>query len=421
MQGAPAWQSALLPPEVPDGLQRGKVFVINLRRRLDRRAAMESVCAQADEWLTNTVEWIPAVDSQELTWSAVAWALEPATLKEARELDSLQGTPELCTITAGDFQARLTRGAVACALSHRTCWHRLQTSRHTDWALVMEDDVEEFCPGFSLCVAKLVKSAPPDWDIIYLGYHQGESLLECHFPGVPVRVCIANHVVNHKVTGATEITGLYGYLVSKAGAQKLLARLFPISMQVDSAIYKMHAAGQLTALCVDPSDMLLYSPPTEMSRDTDIQTFGDFTVSWGQLANRGSVIDGEAERFFVIGDWTGYKNFEEMAHVGDEEHSLTVSVPASRRLRFHLALYRDWDRRIHPAEDNAGPFTDALGPHDGEDKESQRVWLIDGWKDGFACQEGDEFDIILHINGARLFVTWIGPRKHSQADRKSVV
>eukprot|EP00746_Dinoflagellata_sp_MGD_P040479 gnl/MRDRNA2_/MRDRNA2_197848_c0_seq1.p1 gnl/MRDRNA2_/MRDRNA2_197848_c0~~gnl/MRDRNA2_/MRDRNA2_197848_c0_seq1.p1 ORF type:complete len:114 (-),score=12.79 gnl/MRDRNA2_/MRDRNA2_197848_c0_seq1:42-344(-) len=66
-------------------------------------------------------------------------------------------------------------------------------------------------------------------------------------------------------------SGTPGYLVSRSGAKSLLRCVFPLDRQVDSAI---SGCSGLRKYMLHPLALLVHSPRSEESCDTDVQTFG---------------------------------------------------------------------------------------------------------------------------------------------------
>jgi len=409
----------------------GMVYCINLVRRADRRSSLKCICEATDIWLSARVDFVPAVDARELTWDYARKSgmisLEAARLAEAIE-EETDPARQACTITGRDFCNTLTRGAVACAMSHRDCWRRLCDVEGADWALILEDDVEEFCVDFVSRLARVLLAAPEGWHLIYLGCHQGFQHGGCmhgeacprDLAESPLRLRPACQVVA-EAAGADEVTGLYGYLVSRAGARRLLDGLFPISVQVDSAIYALHSGRVgLEAYAVEWHQMLLFSPPTELSRDSDIQTFGDFRVvwrnrpsrwvpnKWGQVAEYDDEEGIELERIFLVRELNGIRQFLEMEPLGPTVFIARVTLPPCRKLRFQITFYREWNKRLHPAEPDAGPGTEASGI-DHEKEVAHLWWLIDDEGILEPREEGDDFEVNLTLFPGEVFVvTWCG-------------
>lgn len=110
----------------------------------------------------------------------------------------------------------------------------------------------------------MLKALPKTWEVCYLGFHTGDMLQPGNnFEGklIPLR------------DPRMWLAGLWGYLVSRRGADRLLREAFPISMQIDALVGKLLHKYLMGGYAVPPGEFLLFSPPTEDSRDTDVQTF----------------------------------------------------------------------------------------------------------------------------------------------------
>merc|ERR1712083_284703 len=68
------------------------------------------------------------------------------------------------------------------------------------------------------------------------------------------------------------VFGLYAWVVRKRTAQDLLNGVFPITTQVDHAISTWLLRERRRAYAVPSSQMLFFSPKSEVGEDTDVQT-----------------------------------------------------------------------------------------------------------------------------------------------------
>jgi GR25 family glycosyltransferase involved in LPS biosynthesis len=119
------------------------------------------------------------------------------------------------------FGITLTYGSLACALSHRTIWQECSVSKKP--FLIFEDDIIPI-KNFNSIFTKILNTLyTVDYDLLYLGYNE--------IPGFKKE--LINNVIS-KPSGL--ITGNYAYIVSPAGAKKLLSTIFPLNKQFDSSI-----------------------------------------------------------------------------------------------------------------------------------------------------------------------------------------
>lgn len=174
------------------------VFYINLDRAGDRRVHMDH--ALAEQGLADQSERIPAIDAKSETLRdafrrrllSPVWALEP--------------------------------GVIACFESHRKAWTRfLETN--ASHALFLEDDIV-FAPGFSSTLNDLIATAP-EFDCLKLDGNPFHMRLGPVFGTGSVRMRVLRDVTNS--TGA--------YVLSRAGAQRLLSETETYSTAVDTWMY----------------------------------------------------------------------------------------------------------------------------------------------------------------------------------------
>uniref|UniRef100_A0A8D3BDI8 Cerebral endothelial cell adhesion molecule n=2 Tax=Scophthalmus maximus TaxID=52904 RepID=A0A8D3BDI8_SCOMX len=168
-----------------------EIYLINLRRRLDRRDRMLFSLNE----LEIDVKVVDAVDGNALNSSDI----------KILGVDLLPGYYD-------PFSGRtLTKGEVGCFLSHYFIWKEM-VDVQMDKALVLEDDVR-FQANFKRRVLRLmeeVEQVELDWDIIYFGRKQVN-------PGNEEAV---ENVHNLVLAGYSYWT--LSYAISLQGAQKLL-------------------------------------------------------------------------------------------------------------------------------------------------------------------------------------------------------
>ncbi|XP_036410516.1 procollagen galactosyltransferase 2-like isoform X2 [Megalops cyprinoides] len=139
-----------VPPKPQDKMGFDEIFLINLKRRLDRRQRM----LRTLEVLGIEATLIEAVDGKALNSSQL----------QALGIDMLPGYKD-------PYSDRvLTRGEIGCFLSHHHIWTQV-VERRLQRVLVLEDDVR-FEPRFRsrlLAIMENVEHVQLDWDLIYVG------------------------------------------------------------------------------------------------------------------------------------------------------------------------------------------------------------------------------------------------------------
>ncbi|OCT57947.1 procollagen galactosyltransferase 1 isoform X1 [Xenopus laevis] len=178
-------------PKNPDKMGFDEIFLINLRRRSERRERMLRSLYEQEI----TCRIIDAIDGG---------AMNSSDIKRLG-VNLLPGYYD-------PFSGRtLTKGEVGCFLSHFQIWKEI-TERQLDTAVVFEDDVR-FQPFFKRKIIRLmndIRSAGLDWDLIYIGRKQVTM-----DPEQPVKN------VQHLVVADYSYWTLC-YIISLQGAQKLL-------------------------------------------------------------------------------------------------------------------------------------------------------------------------------------------------------
>ncbi|XP_056628680.1 procollagen galactosyltransferase 2 [Triplophysa dalaica] len=181
------------PAKAQDKMGFDEIFLINLKRRMDRRDRMLNSMAV----LGLEATLVEAVDGKALNTSQL----------QALGIEMLPGYKD-------PYSGRvLTRGEIGCFLSHHFTWKQVMESG-LQHALVLEDDVR-FEPRFKKrlqIIMKDVEKAHLDWDLIYVG----RKRMQVAQPEVSVEG------VNNLVEADYSYWTL-GYAISQQGARKLLA------------------------------------------------------------------------------------------------------------------------------------------------------------------------------------------------------
>ncbi|OEO29811.1 hypothetical protein VW23_024160 [Devosia insulae DS-56] len=175
------------------------VYVINLARRPDRRAFMQQ---QADR-LGLVFDYIDAVDAH----------TDAAEFAEIEVRSGLHG--------------RISRGDLACTLSHRTFWRRFLASGEA-YAVVLEDDaiLADDCAQFFADTGWI----PPGADVVKLeryGRHRPMFMDRETWPAHSRRVA--------RFYG--KCAGTAGYVVSAAGARMLLDATTSVDDPIDQMMF----------------------------------------------------------------------------------------------------------------------------------------------------------------------------------------
>lgn len=253
-------QLLFIPPKPRDMMGFDEIFLINLKRRTDRRERMLNTLDVLGLEVTVT----EAVDGKALNSSKL-------------QALGIEMMPDYKDPYSGRV---LTRGEIGCFLSHHVTWTQV-VERGLQSVLVLEDDVR-FEPRFKKRLQTImedVEKAQLDWDLIYVG----RKRMQVAQPEVSVEG------VDNLVEADYSYWTL-GYALSLRGARKLLsAQSFSKMLPVDeflpimfnkhpNAAYMSHfEARDLRAFSVEP--LLLY--PTHYTgepgyfSDTETSTIWD--------------------------------------------------------------------------------------------------------------------------------------------------
>ncbi|XP_043102113.1 procollagen galactosyltransferase 2 [Puntigrus tetrazona] len=220
------------PPKLQDKMGFDEIFLINLKRRLDRRERMLNTMAVLEIEAT----LVDAVDGKALNTSHL----------QALGIEMMPGYKD-------PYSGRvLTRGEIGCFLSHHFTWKQV-VERGLQHVLVLEDDVR-FEPRFKRRLQTImedVKKAQLNWDLIYVG----RKRMQVAQPEVSVEG------VNNLVEADYSYWTL-GYALSQQGAKKLLAaqsfgKMLPVDEFLPVMFNKHPNAAYMSHF--DPRDLRAFS------------------------------------------------------------------------------------------------------------------------------------------------------------------
>ncbi|KAI7810654.1 procollagen galactosyltransferase 1 [Triplophysa rosa] len=194
VRGPPAEPSVYLsvPQKQPDKLGFNEVFMINLRKRSDRRERMLRSLYEQEI----TCKIITAVDGKALNLSQI----------QALGIEMLPGYSD-------PYHGRpLTKGEMGCFLSHYNVWNEI-VDRGLNVSLVIEDDLrfEVFFKRRLQNLMREIETQGLDWDLIYIG----RKRMQVEHPEKSVPKI-------HNLVVADYSYWTLAYMISLRGAQKLL-------------------------------------------------------------------------------------------------------------------------------------------------------------------------------------------------------
>lgn len=173
-----------------------KTYVINLKRRPDRRAQMEKILPR-DLDVTFTTDWDGPLDGAEIRG------------------DSLKGFgifPSWKMVSENVWWSRpLKKGELGCSISHWSCWKDAVASGE-DRAIFFEDDIrlaQSFMEKLAATI-QCLQQHYTDWDLLYLG----------RLPLMP------DFPAGHGFVRPGYSYGAHAYMLSRAGLEKILSVRF---------------------------------------------------------------------------------------------------------------------------------------------------------------------------------------------------
>ena len=161
---------------------------------------------------------------------------------DAKEFDAVTH-PSVSLLTAHNIKNKVRRahyeidtgGAVGASLSHIKAWNYLKNGSAP--ALIVFEDDAQIPIDFHERLARLVSELPADWDFITFYNTVFLTSRGCHPDptAAPLQSC-------------TGLMGAHAYMISRRGAERLLARAYPIELHVDAYIAFMARLGHIRML-----------------------------------------------------------------------------------------------------------------------------------------------------------------------------
>lgn len=136
----------------------------------------------------------------------------------------------------------LSNGSIGCILSHAKAYKQILINDY-DYLLIFEDDViiED---NFKLQLKIFLKSIPKDFDILYLASN------------ISMTTNMRGWISDSLYIPMYPRSGQYGYIVSNAGARKILKTIFPVKIVaggIDTLIGRLVSKGLLNAYHAHPN------------------------------------------------------------------------------------------------------------------------------------------------------------------------
>ncbi len=181
-----------------------KTFVVNLRQDAERKKHMRSIL----NVLNIDAEFIDAINGKDLN-----------------DIDHFINKNK--TISLKKVGRKLSPGEIGCALSHQLIY-KIIIKESIQSTLILEDDID-----ISPNLIKIMDSKnqfPEQWDIILLGYHNTNSRDNLKLDALSVRALGSNYEL---ININEPAHGTYGYIISLAGAKKILSKSMDFAFPID--------------------------------------------------------------------------------------------------------------------------------------------------------------------------------------------
>lgn len=135
--------------------------------------------------------------------------------------------------------SNLEFGPLTSADQHRKVWHKVANDEENQ-AMIVEDNVY-FGKDFKQKLQRYIQDLPLDWDIAFLVIGRENNKSGC-FISVGDIFRDIDEVEKHpyvaKIQETNQVYGLYGYIINKRGAKKLLNLTKNMSTDVSDVIFQ---------------------------------------------------------------------------------------------------------------------------------------------------------------------------------------
>ena len=183
-------------------------------------------------------------------WLSIKQHLNKANINASRisaingmdlDVDKLKASGEIVLHDSSFFNHNIDgrdslKGSIACGISHKKIWNRVLNDPNITNALILEDDANvptDFWSKFNEL------NIPNNWDIIFCGGMRiyGDKISE--------------NIIKAKFHDRWFNCGLYGYIINKKSAQKLLDICTPITNYIDVQM-NHHYSDSINAYYINP-------------------------------------------------------------------------------------------------------------------------------------------------------------------------
>lgn len=126
----------------------------------------------------------------------------------------------------------LSKGEIACYLSHYKCLNLFNKSNKEN-CLLFEDDIDHTNKDVISKINTIIKNVPKNFDIIYLG--------RCFSK------CYLDKKINEDLCKTKYSLCMHSYIISKKGCKKILKYIFPIKAPIDHILGNLSYSGKLNS------------------------------------------------------------------------------------------------------------------------------------------------------------------------------
>ena len=151
---------------------------------------------------------------------------------DAVRIDAINGGEVIDQLDFGNVKKKLNNAEIGCFLSHHNLYKRILDEGH-ETALILEDDCL-FIEGYKEVVEQAMKDIPKDWDMLYLGQANYDSIK------IAQSAELKTHAIKENVSGrlyrASRCWLTHAYVVNRKVLPKLIEGTKVLYASIDGVL-----------------------------------------------------------------------------------------------------------------------------------------------------------------------------------------
>lgn len=151
---------------------------------------------------------------------------------DAIRVDAINGGEYTDPLNFGEVKKRLNNAEIGCFMSHHILYKTILEEGH-ETSLILEDDCL-FLEGYKEVVEQAMKDIPEDWDMLYLGQANYDSIKIAQSPELKTRAIKEN--ISGRLYKASRCWLTHAYVVRKKALPKLIEGTQVLYASIDGVL-----------------------------------------------------------------------------------------------------------------------------------------------------------------------------------------